>query len=254
MYKVIVERPRKGKGVDPPVARLRDHLDGPSRLGMRFGYGGRALNENLAPLRRFLQRQIGRPWNKVFSEIAACIDRRNTVQQHIYQHLDDIIATQVEWRDGELINLKGGWRVIQRSLRQKLYVDPRTGLIRPNKAFRTWAQERRAAAPRQCAEIAARRRELSADHWLMELEGQWYAVRIAPIPQVEIVETLVQHRVRRSRFAPPVYDVVLKGRVRREWDAAIEAQQRHFYGRTGWYAVSKRQLSKREIRDRELRS
>ena len=57
------------------------------RLGMRAGYGYRGLNENLAPLRRYLHAQIGRPWNKVFSEICAGIDRRNTVQQHIHQHI-----------------------------------------------------------------------------------------------------------------------------------------------------------------------
>jgi hypothetical protein len=245
MYKVVVERPRKGKGLDSSAARLRDDLDGPSRLGMRFGYGCRGLNENLAPLRRFLQRQVGRPWNKVFGEIAACIDRRNTVQQHIYQHLDDIIATQVEWRDGELINLNARWDALQHNLRQPLYVDPHTGLIRPNKAYRAWAKMRRVAAARQIAATATRRREISENHWLMAVNGQWYAVRIALLPQAEIGE---------SGPAPKVYDVVLKRRVSRDWDAAVEKQQKYFYGGTDRYAIDKRQLSKREIQRHGLRN
>jgi hypothetical protein len=69
MYKVIVERPRRGKEGDATAARLREDFDGPMRLGMRAGYGYRSLNENLAPLRRYLHAQIGRPWDKVFSEI-----------------------------------------------------------------------------------------------------------------------------------------------------------------------------------------
>jgi len=39
MYKVIVERPRRGKSGDSAAARLRRDFDGPMRLGMRAGYG-----------------------------------------------------------------------------------------------------------------------------------------------------------------------------------------------------------------------
>ena len=122
MYKVIVERPRRGKEGDATAARLREDFDGPMRLGMRAGYGYRSLNENLAPLRRYLHAQIGRPWDKVFSEICAGIDRRNTVQQHIHQHIRDFIAIDVDVREGQLIDLATRWgfrgrlRIIPRSL------------------------------------------------------------------------------------------------------------------------------------------
>jgi len=111
MYKVIVERPRRGKDGDANAARLRNDFVGPMRLGMRAGYGYRALNENLAPLRRYLHAQIGRPWNKVFGEICAGIDRRNTVQQHIHRHIRDFIAIDVEGceccRDRQVLILAG---------------------------------------------------------------------------------------------------------------------------------------------------
>ena len=105
MYKVIVERPRHQKGNYSLAARWRNDLEGPRQLGMRAGYGGPYLNENLNPLRRFLLAQVGRPWNKVYSEISAGIDRRNTVQQHIFAHLDDMIATQVEWHAGSWLDM-----------------------------------------------------------------------------------------------------------------------------------------------------
>ena len=50
------------------------------------------------------------PWNKVFSEICARIDGRNTVQRHIRQHIDDFIATKVEVRGGALIDLTRQFR------------------------------------------------------------------------------------------------------------------------------------------------
>jgi hypothetical protein len=59
---------------------------------MRAAYEHRELNENLNPLRRHLRTQVDRPCSKVFSEICATIDRRNTVQQHIHQHIDQFIA------------------------------------------------------------------------------------------------------------------------------------------------------------------
>ena len=132
MYKVIVERPRRGKEGDAIAARLRKDFDGPMRLGMRAGYGYRSLNENLAPLRRYLQAQIGRPWNKVFSEICAGIDRRNTVQQHIHQHIRDFIAIMSTPAKGGWLTLQPRWGFLGRDsgISQELYVDPRTGLIR----------------------------------------------------------------------------------------------------------------------------
>src|SRR5882724_1703493 len=52
MYKVIVERPRRGKRTRPLAIRLRNDLDGLAHLSMRAAYYYRELNENLNPLRR----------------------------------------------------------------------------------------------------------------------------------------------------------------------------------------------------------
>lgn len=106
MYKVIVERPRRWKGRDALAARLRNDFDGRMRLGTRAGYGYRELNENLAPLRRYLHAQIGRPWNKVFSEVCAGIDRRNIVQQHIHQHIRDSSRSMSASARGGWLNLR----------------------------------------------------------------------------------------------------------------------------------------------------
>jgi hypothetical protein len=102
MYKVIVERPRRGKRMRPLAIHFRNNLDSPAHLCLRAAYDHRELNENLQPLRRYRHAQVGRPWDKVYSEICATIDRRNTVLQHIHQHIDQFIATRVGLRDGRL--------------------------------------------------------------------------------------------------------------------------------------------------------
>ena len=120
MFKVIVERPRRfGPGGWTRGRPPRDAEDGPSHAGMRRPYDSwherKELNENLAPLRRYLMKQVGRPWNKVFSEICEHLRTDSTVQEHVRRHLGDFVA--IHGRDS-----------------RPLYVDPRTGLLRSNKS------------------------------------------------------------------------------------------------------------------------
>ena len=90
MSKVIVERPRRGGRTDKHKGRLyRAGEELPGKIGMKQGYTDRkGLNENLSPLKRWLESQVNRPWDKVYAELCANIDRRNTVQEHIFAHID----------------------------------------------------------------------------------------------------------------------------------------------------------------------
>lgn len=249
MYKVIVERPRTGKGWIAKGARRRVDFDGPPRAGMRAGMGRPHLNENLSPLKRYLQKQVGRPWDKVWSEIASNIDRRNTVQQHIYEHIDQFIAVQVAWKDSALINLREQGRVYwwsDLSLRQALFVDPRTGLIRKNPDHGGWRRRAREKAAAGAIETAKRRRPVGGGRWHLLLEGEWFEVTLAPLPGIEIVEDQVDGRIRRRRRAPRAFDVVLKQHISRD-DVGSDTRTKALYGADSLYATSKRQLSKREI-------
>lgn len=127
MAKVIVERPRRLEGI-ARAGRQRPLDELPSHEGMRAphvrNFAGKVLNENLAPLRRYLDRQVGRPWNKVYAEISAHLRPTSAVQQHVRDHLRDFVAIAprrihfpMRQRAGEDI-----WP-------QPYYVDPRTGLL-----------------------------------------------------------------------------------------------------------------------------
>jgi hypothetical protein len=43
---------------------------------------------------------VGRPWNKVYSEIAAHLRADNTVQQHVRDHLRNFVAINPRRRHG----------------------------------------------------------------------------------------------------------------------------------------------------------
>ena len=126
MAQVIVERPRLRGGSIRAKAEARIGTTLPSREGMRRPHvlrgDPKSLNENLAPLRRYLERQVGRPWDKVYAEIAIRLRVDSAVQQHVRNHLHDFVAVKPRrmsgwlWRTGDL-----WW--------QRLYVDPRTGLL-----------------------------------------------------------------------------------------------------------------------------
>ena len=106
MSDVMVERPRRGMRNatrHAPWEKNASIDDLPAREGVRKRHTGagtrRELNENLAPLRRFLVSQAGRPWNVVYSEICANIRPRTAVQLHVLQHVWDFVERDVVMAD-----------------------------------------------------------------------------------------------------------------------------------------------------------
>src|SRR5258708_5901133 len=94
MAKILVERPRLGGGIKFPRSSLKGYRrvsieELPKRESIERPWSNwrKSLNENLAPLRRFLQRRLGQPWDAVYSEICERINRNSAVQLHIWQHL-----------------------------------------------------------------------------------------------------------------------------------------------------------------------
>ena len=135
MAKVIVERSRRG-GDGGRSVPLKGYLknvpleDRPTKEGMRrpYGWSRKELNENLKPLKRYLRRQVGRPWNDVYSEISQHLRPTNAVQQHVRDHvrsevelharvIDGVVYDQPRW--GTPVKLRGG----------DLYVHPETGIL-----------------------------------------------------------------------------------------------------------------------------
>jgi hypothetical protein len=92
MDKVIVERPRHGGDVKYPRGSAFWQRTAPELwprrepIKWRRNRDPKSLNENLAPLRRYLRSNVGRPWDKVFSEISQRISLNSAVQLHIWHH------------------------------------------------------------------------------------------------------------------------------------------------------------------------
>jgi hypothetical protein len=263
MFKVLVERPRRGFNDKSQGRIFRNDELAPAKLGMRAGYRSRKwLNENLAPLRRYLHSQIGRPWDKVYSEIRQTIDARSTVKQHVLLHLDWFVVINTRLIDGEVYAC-AGLRSVEVPVAQvsaDLFVHPRTGLLLENRARR---QAQRARAARQRAEEAKKakevdRRVLDERRQLHRIDGIWYLLELAHLPEPRVVEQLVNGKSRLLQVHGVRWDAVRLARVGRQHGhggpARDQASNASLYGDPTLYAVSKRQLNSRELRRYKLRA
>ena len=150
MAKVIVERPRTG-GHKNRKGRWQDCTELPSQEGIHRRISDRKdLNENLAPLRRFLASQVGRPWDKVYAEICANLKPTSTVQQHVRAHLPDFVALKLRVNQVGVLEHQG-WRGPDTKWYQPFYVDPRDGILKQTVSEKEW--KRRAQQRKQ--ELAA---------------------------------------------------------------------------------------------------
>src|SRR5688572_27314763 len=138
MAKVVTERPRRGHGSPskkwgrrllPSEYELDDHGTGRAPIARcrQYSSNWKDFSDLLGPLRRYLRKQVGRPWDKVWSEIAQTLDSRSLTGLHIFDHIRWEVE-QEAWigEDGRLYH-KRRWGSIQ--LVDGLYIHPVTGLL-----------------------------------------------------------------------------------------------------------------------------
>jgi hypothetical protein len=269
MAQVIVERPRI-KPFKACKGRRVALEDLPRHEGMRRGHaergGAKQLNENLAPLRRYLESQVGRPWDKVYADIAANLRVDSTVQQHVRGHLQDFVAVKPRR------NVSGLYSSTRDGLWwQRLYVDPVTGLLCRTGRLPEEKARRRARRAKPAPRIE--RMTLDDTRELRLTGGLWYEMTLTPLPEPVY---RVQRETRKlplvpyssqTRFfdadmnvgrlmTPPVRDVA-SGEMIEVGPAVDDARSWAAYRRDRperLYATAKRVLSRRELQRHGLKN
>jgi hypothetical protein len=232
MAKVIVERPRhRGwsgktpKGYRKKWRRLLAGEKPPIREGIKAPWSGgqKGLNEHLGPLRRYLDSQVGRPWDKVFAEICAHINRDSAVQDHVRDHVEGYVARQVIIIDGIPCHGPGSWfygRPLHDYGWVRWYVCPRTGLLRRVKGPKPRPSGKRAIVRPAFLHVG---KGLVCKF----LDGAWHLIKVQPLPY---------NLFRRG------FDILLQ----RPISGLTEEEARKHYG-AAVYAVAKRRLTKAEL-------
>lgn len=227
MQKVVVESGRRGG-----QGHSRDHTK-PRRVGEDFegylkhagmkrpyGYDTKSQTDLLGPLFRYLDKHVGKRWDDVYSDICKNLDFRSVLGFHILSHLKDYVTLHAVIFDRVAYRVAYKYGRHERGAYDRvrdLYVHPTTGIL-----CRQKEESRTKWKPRVNPNV----RVLDATRKLWFIHGAWFIVTYAPSP----------------KYGPvPDIGVPFEGEERRLWRIGHKL---HVYG--AMYAVSKRQLSKKE--------
>lgn len=101
LHEEVIECRRRGGGDTNKVWRTKGHSKRrqqeqrmetePFRSSIREG-DVTSFDDNLEPLLRYLQQNVGRPWDDVYSELCQQLDRSSVTGLHVFQHLERYIT------------------------------------------------------------------------------------------------------------------------------------------------------------------
>lgn len=192
LAQLLVETPRHNSGEFFKTHRrkAKQDLDSvPTKQGMRRPYLERKeFGDYLTPLKGFLRKNVGRPWDKVFSELNSALQGGGTVVEHVKVHLRGYVELHPVFINGKPHDSPPYHMDGPHPLNNTFYVDQR-GILRHAKA-RT--------RKRQKPVIEHVKIDLTAFH---KIDGLWYCVWTKTLPMAD-------------RAHPPIYDLVLKKWVR----------------------------------------
>jgi hypothetical protein len=245
--KVVTERPRSGSRCDRgPIINRRGREDflhedfSVKREPMSMGRGTKRFTDVLGPLRGYLRQQIGRPWNKVYSELCDHFNKNSVSQSHILDHIKDFVELKVQYKvHGKKKNYPcdmDGNRITGSSDKYfKLFVCPNTNILKmaPIENYRAEYKKRNAAAKN--GEVVT-----VGDKKFICYDEIWYEIKLA---------TAGENTVGRDNLLNSAVGMLIRGHVHRVWSS----ERSRLYGDGNLYVTSRRQLNKNEIRRFKLR-
>lgn len=266
--KLICERPRTGGGgrLDKAyrwefawsrlVQEGREE-DSPLRESIRKKWSPdrKEFSDYLAPIKGFLRKSIGRPWDDVWSEISSRLSIGSTTQRHVLGHVEDYVEKNAfEHEDGSITDYRG-YGV--RSFRgPSLYVCPRTGILKE--------------APEQPRNRFVHRPSVPLVRF-HRIGGLWFEITFSEVPVVghgwavggqvfssheRLEEWLAANydfyrgHVREVERSARVRDVLLDRAVD---SYRVGSKKAHWLDGGNLYCSGKRQASKREIARHKLK-
>ncbi len=91
------------------------------------------LNDHITPLKRYLYAQVGRPWNKVYSEIREHLRMDSVQQRHVLQHVWGYVDKDVVMVGKTPYTTSVSWRGSRPLGAGELYIHPVDGLLKKAK-------------------------------------------------------------------------------------------------------------------------
>jgi hypothetical protein len=231
MMKVVTEPARGGSSYriakGEKVRLQREGIDSVQHEGMgrRWNYDDRRPSrDHLNALRRFLQKQVGRRWDEVYSDICEYAPKGSFLGYHLRELVSYEVSVSVT-ADGDEVRGRRGWKVYSGDL----YVCPETNILKvyddgkERKRFR-WREKSE-------YEMLA----VDENHKYVKVDGLWYFVTLAAVPGTEVTERPFDVVLKTAIFAIDPKDHPYHNRILRVWGGPF-------------YASAKRQANSREVR------
>ena len=179
--KKLVERPRYGGGGNYNLRSSKREGKNPDKWESLpqqesckkvniLRYSGKYQSEYFPPLEGFLRKNVGRPWDKVNSEIREHLSANSTIHKHVLDHLyRDFVELNPIWIDGKPHSSNFGYNgkpypIEKTGRKDRFYVDQH-GLLKKAKP-----SKRKAYKPEA-------RKAINDFEEYRQLNGNWFWVR-----------------------------------------------------------------------------
>ena len=253
-HKVLCERPRH-----KPFNADKRHREGnidyenkPTKESMKInhiiGHGGKELSENFSPLYRFLNDQVGRKWDDVYSDIRQMMGKNpNAVKGHILQHIFGFGGVELHSYvvDNKRYRKQSYYRSGPAELHNdQLYVDDE-GILRKYKSDKkkvNYAQ----VMKEKWMETA---RHLPNGNQARKINGIWFEITLSPILEAQIQTTwspLTKYSTTRYATHTALVNDVLGTR------GEVKDFERIYRAKV--YASSKKAMSSKDLRKHDLQN
>lgn len=266
MGKVLTERPRKPgyKVIKGSTKKFNKSLENETYITKESmtkpwlkGWDAKVDHKTdvIGPLYGYIKSKVGQKWDDVYSEIRQNIDINTNQGSHLFDHIKDMVELNVVLVDGKPHVVSNGYRTIAShsdyvplesyGRRPQYYVCPISGILK-------LAPNRTSKKQKQSQNWVWKDKEKLTQYRLVPCGKTqtliWFEVQLAPLRYYTVDQQYnykVGERLKRLTFYDvrrmhPVYDMVLK----KDFSDGYELFR--IYGGE-YYAVSKRQLNKKEI-------
>lgn len=206
--KVLTESPRSGGGGKfPRQIKYKGDLENLDQVSIKTGirkpYGinsdpgnrnTKMFTDQLSPLYGLIRKNIGKNWDKLFSELRKKFKPDSRTHQHIYEHLFQFIEVKTRLHEGVVQynerRLFSGdtnaWKPIDSHV--EFYVHPKTHCIIKNKRYQNWKQRRNQNEKERLAKEAKFKKVISKDLEACLINDIWYLFEFDLTPPMEYTE------------------------------------------------------------------
>lgn len=113
-------------------AKNNDFENEKKKEGIKARSGGwKQQRDNLSPLIRFLEKNEGKYWNKIYAQLCKKMDKKTLLGQHLFDHLADFVETKVSLEDGKIMGHTrwGTPQELASYWHPQFYVHPKSGQL-----------------------------------------------------------------------------------------------------------------------------